>query len=77
MDNICFEIKKCVRNAFSNDLEIQIYWRSKQWKKLNFWEKTAVDKSAWIKAYVGELAVHVRKGFLDMPKNRMWQSTYF
>ena len=37
----CFEVKKCVGNAFSRDLEK---------KKLNLWEKTAVDKSVWIKA---------------------------
>ena len=30
MDNVYFEVKKCVGNAFSNDLEIQIYWLSKQ-----------------------------------------------
>ena len=30
MDNICFEVKKCVGNAYSNDMVIQIYWLSKQ-----------------------------------------------
>ena len=30
MDNVCFEVKKCVRNVFSNDLENKIYERSKQ-----------------------------------------------
>ena len=44
MDNLFFELKKRVGNAFSNDLEIQTV------EKLNHWEKTAVDKSAWIKA---------------------------
>ena len=52
MDNVFFKAKKCVKNAFSGDLEIQIYWLSKQnsKKNLNLWEKTAVDKSAWRKA---------------------------
>ena len=50
MDNVWFEVKKCVGNAYSNDIEIQIYWLSKEWKKLNLLEKTAVGKSAWIKA---------------------------
>ena len=39
MDKMFFEVKKCVGNVFSRDL-----------KKLNLWEKTAVEKSAWIKA---------------------------
>ena len=41
MDNIFFEVKKCIENAFSKDLEIQIYWLSKQnsKKNLNLWEK--------------------------------------
>ena len=30
MDNVYFEVKKCVRNALHNDLQIQIYWLSKQ-----------------------------------------------
>ena len=30
MDNICFEVKKFVGNTYSNDMEIQIYWLSKQ-----------------------------------------------
>ena len=51
MANVFFIVKKYVENAFFRDLEIQIYWLSKQNnKKLNLWEKTAVDKSAWIKA---------------------------
>ena len=51
MANVFFIVKKYVENAFFRDLEIQIYWLSKENnKKLNLWEKTAVDKSAWIKA---------------------------
>ena len=52
MAKVFFEVKKGVKNSFSRDLEIQIYWLSKQNSKtkLNLWEKTAVDKSAWIKA---------------------------
>ena len=30
MDNVCFEFKKCVGNAYSNDMEIQIYGLIKQ-----------------------------------------------
>ena len=30
MDKVFSEVKKCVENAFSRDLEIQIYWLSKQ-----------------------------------------------
>ena len=30
MDNICFEVKKRVGNAYSKDIAIQIYWLSKQ-----------------------------------------------
>ena len=30
MDNICVEDKKCVGDAYSIDMEIQIYWLSKQ-----------------------------------------------
>ena len=54
MDNVFFKAKKCVKNAFSGNLEIQIYWLSKQnsKKNLNLWEKTAVDKSAWRKAWL-------------------------
>ena len=54
MDNIFLEVKKCVKNAFSRDLEIQIYWLSEQNSKKNsiFGEKIAVDKSAWIKACI-------------------------
>ena len=45
MANVFFIVKKYVENAFFRDLEIQIYWLSKQNnKKLNLWEKTAVDK---------------------------------
>ena len=53
MDNVFFEVKKCMENAFSRDLEIQIYWLSKQNSKKNsiFGKKTAVDKSAWIKVW--------------------------
>ena len=29
MDNICFEVKTCVGNAYPNDMEIQIYWLKK------------------------------------------------
>ena len=49
MDNVCFEVKKCVANAFCSDPAIHIY------KKLNLWEKTAVEESAWIKACRGVL----------------------
>ena len=41
MDNICFKAKKCVGNTFL----------CKQLKNSNLWEKTTVDKSAWIKAW--------------------------
>ena len=30
MDKVWFEVKKCVGNAYSNDIEIQIYRLSKQ-----------------------------------------------
>ena len=58
MNNVCFEVKKFDGNAISSNLEAQI---SKNFplstlliqqalKKLNIWGKTAVEKSAWIKA---------------------------
>ena len=34
MDNKCFKVKKCVGNALSSNLEIQIYWLSKQNSKV-------------------------------------------
>ena len=48
IDNICFEVKKCVRNAFSSKQTV---------KKLNLWEKMAVDKSACIKAWTARMKV--------------------
>ena len=52
------EVKKCIRNAFSSDLETKISKKiplgalmtQQKVRKLNLWEKTAVEKSAWIKA---------------------------
>ena len=52
MDNIFFEVKKSV-----SKMHFPGIWRSKftdlvnkTVKKINLWGKTAVDKSAWIKA---------------------------
>ena len=46
-------------NAFSNDLKIQIYWLSKLQKNSIFDKKTAVDKSAWIKAWCVYIYIHI------------------
>ena len=53
MDNIYFEVKNV------SEMHSPTIWRSKftdlvnsKKKQLNFWEKTAVDKSAWIKAWL-------------------------
>ena len=58
MNNLCGEVKKCIRNAFSSDLETKISKKiplgalmtQQKVRKLNLWEKTAVEKSARIKA---------------------------
>ena len=65
MDKMSFEVKKCVGNAFSRDLETEMLkfptslpimgvpqeiLTYQTVKKLNLWEKTAVGKSARIKA---------------------------
>ena len=58
MNKMCFGVKKCIRNAFSSDLETRISKKiplgalltQQKIRKLNLWEKTAVEKSAWIKA---------------------------
>ena len=52
MNNVCFEVKKCIGNAFSSDLETQISKRfplsvlltQQTVKKLNLWEKMAREK---------------------------------
>ena len=65
MGKMSFEVKKCVGNAFSRDLETEMLkfptllpimgvpqeiLTYQTVKKLNLWEKTAVGKSARIKA---------------------------
>ena len=39
VDKLCFEIKKCVGNAFASNLEIQIYWLSQQQKTQSLGKK--------------------------------------
>ena len=70
----CFEVKKCgVGNAFSRDLEIQIYY---QYKKLNLQEKTAVNEIAWLLNIFLIIMSHKRLNWLS-PYGMMWSCDYF
>ena len=53
MKNMSFEVKKSRKCIFQGFGEPSSKILAKQTvKKLNLWEKTAVDKSAWIKACI-------------------------